>query len=259
MLQCHDSHAPGFPPECKQHPPPTPDSLRLGHGEFSGLTTETYTPSNSIFGSTQQAQQSLPFGSSQPDFPQTLILSCIGAIIIYRMRFEKVYREFALPLSKFVMKRMGAGEKESEEVVEETVVAAWKGWNTFKHKSSYFTWLCRIALNKISDYYRDQVNKNSGIIVPLIESITYVDKNSLSPEEKIALKELRTSVNNCLNLLPFEKRRLLWFRYWKDYSYEQISKILGISERAVEGQIYRAKHEFAKVWSMTTDFEPKDS
>ena len=46
-----------------------------------------------------------------------------------------------------------------------------------------------------------------------------------------------------------EKRKLLQFRYWHDLSYGEISKIMGISERAVEGQLYRAKHEFAKAWA----------
>lgn len=165
------------------------------------------------------------------------------------MKFEKVYKEFYLPLTKFVMKRMGASEKEAEEVVEETAVAAWRGWNTFRHKSSYFTWLCRIALNKISDYYRDQVNKKSKIVVPLIEALTYTDSKSLSLEEALALKDLRKSVNKCLDSMSPEKRQLLQFRYWYDMSYKEISKIKGISERAVEGQIYRAKHEFAKVWT----------
>jgi RNA polymerase sigma-70 factor, ECF subfamily len=114
-------------------------------------------------------------------------------------------------------------------------------------------------LNKISDYYHDQVNERSGIIVPLIDSLTYIDRGSLSPEESLALKELKGSVNDCLNLLPHEKRQLLWFRYWKDYSYEQIGKILGISERAVEGRLYRAKEKFEKVWSTSGNFEPKDS
>ena len=165
------------------------------------------------------------------------------------MQFEKIYKELALPLTKFVMKRMGAQEKEVEEVVEETIVAAWKGWNAFEHKSSYFTWLCRIALNKISDYYRDQVNKNSRIVVPIIEALTEADSKSLSPDEAMALKELRKSVNGCLDLMSPEKRKLLQFRYWYNLSYTEISKLLGISERAVEGQIYRAKNEFAKVWS----------
>jgi RNA polymerase sigma factor (sigma-70 family) len=165
--------------------------------------------------------------------------------------FELVYKELALPLTKFVMKRMGASEDKVEEVVEETLVAAWRGWGAFRHKSSYFTWLCRISLNKISDYYRDQVNKHSRIVCPIIDALTETDSKSLSPEEALALKDLRRSVNNCLDLMSPEKRKLLQYRYWYDLSYGEISKLLGISERAVEGQIYRAKHEFAEVWNST--------
>lgn len=164
-------------------------------------------------------------------------------------RFEVIYKELNLPLSRFITKRTGGNEKIVSEVLSDTMVAAWRGWNTFKHKSSYFTWLCRIALNKISDYYRDQVNSRSGIIVPLIEAITRADPKSLSPEEKLSLDELRKKVNDCLDLLPPEQRRLLHFRFWYDYSYEKISKILRISERAVEGRLYRAKQDFASIWN----------
>jgi RNA polymerase sigma factor (sigma-70 family) len=170
--------------------------------------------------------------------------------------FESVYRNLALPLTKFVIKRVGGDPKAVDEVVASTMVAAWKGWHTFRHKSSYFTWLCRIALNKIADYYHDQVNERSRIIVPLLDAITKIDSDTLKPEEELALKELRRSVNNCLNLLPPEKRKLLQFRYWYNLSYSEIAKMLGISVRAVEGKIYRAKNEFAKEWSLQK-FEDK--
>ncbi|KKQ92559.1 MAG: RNA polymerase sigma factor [Candidatus Woesebacteria bacterium GW2011_GWA2_40_7] len=163
--------------------------------------------------------------------------------------FEAVFEKLAIPLTKFVIKRVSGDSEAVEEVLSSTMVAAWRGWNSFRHKSSYFTWMCRIALNKIADYYHDQVNRNSKIIVPLIDAFNNVDSKSLSPEETLALNDLRKSVNDCLNLLPPEKRRLLQFRYWYDLSYSEISKIVGISERAVEGQLYRARHEFAEVWS----------
>ena len=163
--------------------------------------------------------------------------------------FDRQYKKYSAPLFKFIAKRIGRDEIAVSEVFEETIVAGWKGYKSFRHKSSYFTWLRRIALNKIADYYHDQVNERSGIVVPLIDAITQADKKTLSPEESLALKELRTSVNDCLNLLPYEKRRLLWFRYWLDLSYDQIGRILGVSERAVEGKLYRAKHSFAKAYS----------
>lgn len=167
--------------------------------------------------------------------------------ILMSQNFNKLYKTYISPLTRFVFKRIGSKPEVADEVIAETMAAAWKGYKTFKHKSSYFTWLCRIALNKIADYYHDQVNENSQIVVPLIDSLNDIDTRNLSPEETLALKELKDSVHNCLNLLPYEKRKLLWFRYWKDYSYQQIGKILGISPRAVEGRLYRAKHEFAKI------------
>jgi RNA polymerase sigma-70 factor (ECF subfamily) len=155
--------------------------------------------------------------------------------------FVAVYNKLALPLTKFIVKHVGGDQQVAEEVFSRTVVAAYEGFHTFKYKSSYFTWLCRIALNKIADYYREQVNKRSGIIVPFLEEIAYVKDNKLTPDEKLALHELKASVRECLELLPAEKRQLLYLRYWRDLTIKQIAKQFGISERAVEGRIYRAK------------------
>ena len=163
--------------------------------------------------------------------------------------FKGLYKEFSTPLFRFIAKRMGASQSQVEEVFEETVVAAWKGYKTFEHKSSYFTWLCRIALNKIADYYRDQINHRSHIVVPTLKAVSLIEADDISPEEQMVLNQLREKVNNCLNLLPPQTRRLLWFRYWKDLSYSQIAKILDISERAVEGKLYRARRSFAKVYT----------
>lgn len=167
--------------------------------------------------------------------------------------FNYLYSQFSRQLYKFIAKHLRKDQRIVEEIVQDTFVAAWKGYNAFEHKSSYFTWLCRIALNKIADYYHDQVNNESRLVVPILDSLNLVDTSNLTPEENVALKELRYSVNNCLNLLPYEKRRLLWFRYWKDMTYEQIGSFLGISERAVEGRLYRAKAAFAEVWKFSSD------
>jgi len=165
------------------------------------------------------------------------------------MPFETAYRRFALPLTKFVIKRIGGNQEAVDEVLSATTIAAWRGWKTFKHKSSYFTWLCKIALNKIADYYRDQIHRNSRVVVPLLGNIDIPNDKELSPEEKFSLQELRKSVNNCLNLLPPEKRRLLQFKYWRDLSYTEIGRRLHLSKRAVEGQLYRAKQTFAEVYT----------
>lgn len=155
--------------------------------------------------------------------------------------FEIVYRNLALPLKKFLTKRMSGDQHAVEEVFSRTVSAAWQGWHTFHHKSSYFTWICRIALNKMADYYRDQVNDNSRWILPVLEELAQAPTNELTPLEKLSLQELRAAMGECLDQLPKPTRELLQFRFWRQLTLKEIATITGSSERAVEGKIYRAK------------------
>src|SRR3989344_3903145 len=109
-------------------------------------------------------------------------------------RFDAIYKSLSTPLYKFIAKRIGVKPQIAEEVFQETMTAAWKGWNTFKHKSNYFTWICRIALNKIADYYRGQVNERSRFVAPFLEEIAFIEDNRILPEEKLALDDLRFSI-----------------------------------------------------------------
>lgn len=155
--------------------------------------------------------------------------------------FAIAYKKFALPLTKFLVSRMGGDKQAAEEVFSQTIEAALKGWYTFEHKSSYFTWVCRIGLNKMADYYRSQINEKSVLVAPGFEILAKIGTNELNPEEKMALDELKICVLECIRLLPPEKRRLLYLKYWKELSHKEIARIMGLTERAVEGKLYRAK------------------
>jgi len=161
--------------------------------------------------------------------------------------FEILFKNIALPLMKFIIKRMGGDEEAAEEVFARTSLAAWEGWRAFKNKSSFFTWICKIALNKIADYYREEINRDSKFVAPLLEDIAGCYSNDLLPEEKLAINELRASVRACIKLLPEEKKRLLFLRYWKELSIKQIARQLGTSERAIEAKLYRARKRLNKI------------
>lgn len=157
--------------------------------------------------------------------------------------FRLVYRKIAAPLAKFLVKRMYDDPIGAQEVYSETVMAAWIGWNTFNHKSTYLTWIIRIALNKMADYYRKQVHEKSHIVAPLLGTIANIKSKELTPEEKVILDELKSSVKKCLLMLPPEKQKLLYLRYWEDLTVKKIAEKLGMSERSVEGKLYRARQD----------------
>ena len=167
-----------------------------------------------------------------------------------RLRFELIYKKLALPLTKFIVKRAGGDQNTVEEVLSRTWIAAWKGWDTFENKSSYFTWLCRISLNKIADYYREEIHRNSLFVAPILEELAHYDSRQMSPEEWYVLNELCNSVKACVKLLPTDKQRLLFLRYWKGLAIKQIASEFGTSERSVEGKIYRAKQLLKEILSV---------
>lgn len=155
---------------------------------------------------------------------------------------DLLYRQLGQPVLKFILKRSGGDLEASKQVLQDTFMAALKSFHTFHHKSTYFTWLCKIALNKLADYYRHQVNKESSLTLD-------IPAPQISPEEKLALDELRTQVNNCLDLLPPEYRRLLHLKYYQELSTREICVKLDLSPRSLEGKLYRAKKALAKIYA----------
>jgi RNA polymerase sigma-70 factor, ECF subfamily len=162
-----------------------------------------------------------------------------------------IYTKFSTPILRFILKRNGGDLEAAQEVVQETFVSVIKSFHTFHHKSTYFTWLCKIALNKLADYYRKQVHTRSRVFVPSIEQFNRIIDPSISPEEKISLNELHSNVSRCLNMLPNQYRQLLHLKYYLELSNTQICLRLGLSPRKLEGRLYRARHSLAKVISKT--------
>ncbi len=165
---------------------------------------------------------------------------------LQKQSFELVFNSFTLPLTKFIAKRLGAEAEAVDEIFSATSISAWKGWNTFQNKSTYFTWLCRIALNKIADYYREQINTQSIFLSPALKNLAQIGSTEPNPEEKLALDEVCGSVRACINLLPYDSRKLLYMRYWHNLSLNDIAQILGITPRSAEGRLYRAKANLRK-------------
>lgn len=150
-------------------------------------------------------------------------------------------------LLRFLLKRSGGDYEAASEAAQNAYLAAIKSYHTFRHKSSYFTWLCRIALNKLADYYRDQINQESKVIVPSVEIFNSIFDPNLSPEEKLVISELKLALGKCLDQLPPAYRQLLQFKYYEQLSNSEISLKLNLPMRSLEGKLYRAKKALSKL------------
>jgi len=135
----------------------------------------------------------------------------------------------------------------AEDVLSDTFTAAIKSFHTFQSKSSYFTWLTRIALNKMADYYRHKIHRDSRIFAPSIEYLYSLVDPKISLEEQASLNDLKMQVQKFLSLIPDQYRQLLDLKYYQQLSNREIQVKLNLSRRQLEGRLYRSKKTLAKI------------
>jgi RNA polymerase sigma-70 factor (ECF subfamily) len=143
--------------------------------------------------------------------------------------------------------------EEAEEVVQDTYIKIHEGIDQFKEKSSFASWVFRIAYNICMDSLRlKQRRARQGLQLlsfdPQSVSEETADRNlqpiaqakdtSLSPEEKLDLSEQSEMVANSLSLLPELQRTAIILCDLEGFSYQEIADIVGASIGTVRSRIY---------------------
>jgi RNA polymerase sigma-70 factor (ECF subfamily) len=105
-------------------------------------------------------------------------------------------------------------------------------------------WLWRVAQNLLRAHWRSRAQRPQQ--VPLAdpqlgaELARRFDTEEL-PAEVLARKEVRDQLLLALTALPSAEQELLLGHYFHELSHAALAEAHGISERAVEGRLYRAR------------------
>lgn len=150
---------------------------------------------------------------------------------------DDIYRQYAIPLKKFVM-TMCHNETIAEDIVAETFYKAIKNIDSFK-EGNIFTWLCTIAKNT----YFNQVKKKEN------ENYSLDDENMPEPvakdsvEDQCMDKESRLDLyRNMQKLEPLE-RDVIYMRIFAGLSYKEIGDVIGKTETWTRVTYFRSKEK----------------
>lgn len=157
---------------------------------------------------------------------------------LYNRNFNYVY--------SYVFARTAGNGQLTEDIVQETVAAAWSAIDRFDNKSSYRTWLCSIAKNKLREYYRTATYREKYELPDDDAFIEYPDSYDL--EEDVFDSETRLCVLKVLSEMPALYRYALIMKYIDGLKVKEIARILGRSAKAVDSVLQRAKASFAKAF-----------
>src|SRR5215475_12944214 len=142
--------------------------------------------------------------------------------------------------------RMTGNEQDSEDVVQETFLRAYKQLHRYEARSSFSTWLYRIAANYSLDLVRRKKRhgevtlQESATEEEMGEVVHAVPSGDPGPDRLLFSGAIQEQVAATLSELSQQERTAFVLRHFEGQSIEEISSALGLSANAAKHSIFRA-------------------
>jgi RNA polymerase sigma-70 factor (ECF subfamily) len=139
------------------------------------------------------------------------------------------------PFALRVASRLVANAAVAEDIVQDAMLRAWSQAGRFdSRRASFTTWLYRIVVNLCIDYSRRKRPE------PLPEAFDPPDL-SATAEESLQNADNSRALIAAMQTLPPNQRAALILIYQEDMSGLQAAQVLGVSVKAVERLLSRAR------------------
>ena len=125
---------------------------------------------------------------------------------------------------------------EADDIVQETLLSAWRALAGFDCERSLRPWLLQILVNHV----RQRRRRRALRVVPLPEWPVVVDLSAVGPEVSAEQQWERDRVRAALSALPARMARLVVLRYFAELTVPEIARVLGMREGTVKSRLHRA-------------------
>ncbi|PRB37033.1 RNA polymerase sigma factor [Arthrobacter sp. MYb23] len=158
--------------------------------------------------------------------------------------FEALARRHG-PLMRATARRLTGSLADADDVVQETLVQAWKQLESLRDPAAVKGWLLRIVGSRSIDHLRKRRNHADLGDVENTVDATSPPKNK-DPETNAVNSSRIEALKAALAKLPEEQRRCWVLKEFNDQSYEEIALTLNISPASVRGRLARARITLAR-------------
>lgn len=148
--------------------------------------------------------------------------------------------------------RLIGNEDDAEDISQEIFVKFFRTVNLFKGESSLATWLYRITVNEVKNFWKSKTMRNS-LKTKSIDSLSDPEDENIakvqfadptpSPRDIASENELLSHLERLMKKISDEFREILILRFKENLSYEEIASILNINIGTVKSRLARARIE----------------
>ena len=154
----------------------------------------------------------------------------------FSAEFERLCLPHMNMLKRYLFHKI-SNSSDAEDIMQDVLLAAFKGFDKLKDKDVFKSWILGIASHKCVDYYKAKAKK---LEIPLDEiSDCEVESHNV---ETIML------VNDTLKLLQNKDKQILYLFYIRGYNQKDIALKLNIPIGTVKSRISTAKENFKALY-----------
>ena len=141
-----------------------------------------------------------------------------------------------------IVSRITNDRDDADDVATEVFTQAFKSLSSFKGKSSFATWLYRIAVNMATRYSSKRSRRSTA---SLDDPDTHIadmlaSPDAMKPETALGDKERKEAVRRAVAELPEKHRIVVILHYFSGLSCEQTAETLGCSVGTVWSRLHYA-------------------
>lgn len=163
--------------------------------------------------------------------------------------FSALMRRHKDRLYRLIRRHVGDAD-EAYDVLQESFVAAWGALSRFDATRPFYVWLARIALNKCRDRGRRLLVRRLIRGSAPLDAARDVADPAPSVEVSAADREALAGLDRAIASLPVNLKEPLILTALDELSQAQAADILGVSVKAIETRIYRARQRLAVALGM---------
>lgn len=146
------------------------------------------------------------------------------------------------PLIRYVVTPFLHNEQDVEECINDVALKVCNKIETFDaEKGSWNAWITAIARNAALNTLRSYKSNENVLISLESEEIMGIPSPELTPEEILIKREKQAMLAKAIRELSQQEKVIFYRRYYYQQSTMQIASELGMTERSVEGKLYRIR------------------
>lgn len=156
---------------------------------------------------------------------------------------QELYLSYGRRLLSYAFRLTGSVDR-AEEVVQDTLLAAWRATRSYRGDGSILAWLLGIARYQSLNAIRRKTLPTTSL-----DEIEQADREASLPDVRLEAREREQAVRSAVEALPAEQREALELVFYQGLSLAETAAVCRCPVGTVKSRLHAAKARLRKALS----------